>query len=161
MFTSWSRVRGRPIAHRLRWNRRRLLVSRLEERTAPAQLIVTSAADDGGAGTLRSILAIANKNGEADTITFDSAITSITLATGPLTISEGKNLTIDGGGSVTINGAAKFGIFGLTAVGSPTISIANITLEKGNVSNYAQRRRHHIDHPAANDDECVTVEQYK
>lgn len=136
MFTSRGRARGPRTVRRLGWNR--LQVHRLESRIAPAQLVVTSAADDGGAGTLRSILAVANTNGEADTITFASAVTSITLATGQLTISESKNLTIDGGGTVSINGTATASatnrIFNLTATGQPTIAINRLTLANGNLS---------------------------
>jgi len=141
MFTSWSRVRGRRGFRRRGWrcpNQQKLFVSRLEERNAPAQLVVTSATDDGGAGTLRSIIAIANSNGEADTVTFDTAVNSITLATGQLTISESKNLSIDGGGMVTINGAATASatnrIFNITATGKPTIAMQGLTLAKGNLS---------------------------
>jgi hypothetical protein len=64
-------------------------VESLEDRTVPSTLTVTSAADDGSAGTLRAVLAAA---APGDTIQFSHQLNhhTITLALGQLVI--GKNL---------------------------------------------------------------------
>jgi predicted outer membrane repeat protein len=119
-------------SHRIR-RHARLLVRALEGRIVPTQFIVTSSADSG-IGSLRAILASANTNGQADTITFDPSVTTINLTTGQLAISEKYNLTIDGGGTVTINGATNIRVFSITAAGAPTVTIKSLTIAKGNVS---------------------------
>lgn len=69
---------------------------------------VTSSADDGTPGTLRSQVAAAVAG---STITFDNSVTNVVLLTGEITID--KNLTIVGNGSTTttINGNANGRIF--------------------------------------------------
>src|SRR5262249_45629686 len=90
-----STARGRP--------RRLLRLEALEDRTAPATLTVTSAADDGSAGTLRAVLAAAQSG---DTVGFDPALDgqTITLTQGQLTV--GQSLDIDGPGAddLTVSG---------------------------------------------------------
>ncbi len=132
-----SATRNRAGHHR-GWRARlraHLFVQSLESRLAPAQFIVTSSADSG-AGSLRAAIAASNTNNEADTITFDPAVTTINLTTGQLTISENKDLLIDGSGTVTVNGAATASatnrIFNLVPSGQPTISFQGLTLAKGN-----------------------------
>jgi hypothetical protein len=96
-----------PRRNRRRPRRVALGVESLEERAVPATLLVTSAADDGSAGTLRAQLNIANQTtgpGQADTIQFESGISDITLSKGPLEIVKGANVTIDGRSAVTIHG---------------------------------------------------------
>src|SRR5947209_3958618 len=124
MFPSIGRQAGRNR------HRTRLLVRLLEERTVPAQLVVTSSADSGP-GSVRDVLSVANGNGEADTITFDPSVTKITLTTGHLTISEGTNLTVDGGGATITGSTPVYSIgelFNVSALGQPSISFSNITL---------------------------------
>jgi hypothetical protein len=131
--------RNRSGARRASAARRhaRIWLQSLESRLNPAQLVVTSAADSGP-GSLRAIIATANTNGEADTITFNPSITTIYLTTGQLTISESQDLLIDGGGTVTINGAPTASLtnrlLNITATGQPTIRLQGITLSKGNVT---------------------------
>ena len=70
---------------------------------------VTTAADSG-AGSLRSAIAQVNVDTTPGIITFDPAVTSITLAS-QLTIS--KPVTITGGGTVTISGGGTNRIFNI------------------------------------------------
>jgi hypothetical protein len=86
----------------------------LEDRTAPARLTVTSAADAHQEGllTLREAVALANadaRNGQSDTIAFDDGLGSatITLTAGELRLSAasgGATETIDGSGRITLSG---------------------------------------------------------
>ncbi len=117
----------------------------LEDRTAPAMLLVTSLADDGGAGTLRSLIAVAQTNGDAsNTIDFDPSLAGgvITLTAAPLNPATGtfpgptafdvnKTLTILGGGQTITRAAtaADFRFFFVEATGSLTLS--NLTLSGG------------------------------
>jgi hypothetical protein len=73
----------------------RLQLELLEDRTVPSTLTVTSAADDGSAGTLRAVMTSA---GSGDTIVFDSNLTGQTITlNSELAIS--KSLNIDGLGA--------------------------------------------------------------
>lgn len=119
-------------------HRTRLWLRSLEERIAPANLIVTDPGDTVAAGQLRQILAIANSNGEDDTITFAPSITTINLAFGQMSINANQSLVIDGGGKVTINGAttrsATNRIFNVSASGSPTVTLQGLTLANCDVN---------------------------
>ena len=117
----------------------------LEDRTVPAMLQVTSLADDGGAGTLRSLIAVAQTNGDAsNTIDFDPSLAGgvITLTAAPLNPATGtfpgptafdvnKTLTILGSGQTITRAAtaADFRFFFVEAAGSLTLS--NLTLSGG------------------------------
>src|SRR5437868_12929401 len=70
----------------------------LEERALPANLVVTNGADDGGAGQLRACLTAAISNGEANTITFDPSVATITLTNALPTYTSAFNLNIAGEG---------------------------------------------------------------
>jgi hypothetical protein len=92
----------------------RLALETLEDRTAPAVLTVTSAADmyQDGLLTLREAVALANadaSSGQSDTITFDASLgnATVTLTAGQLELSgAGGNATetIDGAGRITVSG---------------------------------------------------------
>lgn len=107
----------RPSTTRSR--RRSLVVQSLEDRTTPAQFLVTSLADDGGAGTLRVAINSANAAGTNDEIVFDEALFgapgTITLATGvlPTIAAGGGNLTITGPGKnlLTIDAGGTSQVF--------------------------------------------------
>ena len=93
----------------------------LEDRTTPAQFLVTSAAD-AGPGTLREAVDLANLTAASDEIVFDtanlfatpqtitlaSALPQIAAAGGPLTITgPGKDrLTVDGNDTVRVLSSA-------------------------------------------------------
>ncbi|MBV8206332.1 MAG: hypothetical protein JO041_06030 [Acidobacteria bacterium] len=92
-----------------------------------ANWVVTSAADDGSAGTLR--YAIANAAG-GDTITFNLALpATITLAGSALPIN--TNLTINGPGAsqLAISGNNASPVF--TVSGGTTVVISGLTVENG------------------------------
>ncbi|HZY87574.1 MAG TPA: hypothetical protein VFE78_22235 [Gemmataceae bacterium] len=100
----------------------------LEDRTAPAMLTVTSAADDGSAGTLRAVLASA---GSGDTVRFARRLDgqTITLTQGQLTVSQSLDIDGPGADDLTISGNAAGRIF---AVGAGTaVSISGLTLTHG------------------------------
>ncbi|MFL5328768.1 MAG: choice-of-anchor Q domain-containing protein [Gemmataceae bacterium] len=135
MFSSRRARRACPSAARSYRSRARLWLVALEERIAPANLVVTDAADNGGPGQLRAVLAIANSNAQADTITFDSAVTAISLTSVLPTYTENQNLTIAGNGKTvtTINAPPADRVFDFNASGAtPTITIKDLTLKGGN-----------------------------
>src|SRR5437588_12630932 len=77
-------------------------LERLEDRLAPAVLIVSSSLDDSGAGTLRTLLAAANADaaqGLSDTIVFDASLAGATVV-----LTQGElRLSGAGGGTITID----------------------------------------------------------
>jgi hypothetical protein len=88
-------------------------------------LTVTSLADDGSAGTLRSVIGSASSG---DTITFGVTGT-ITLIGGTLEIN--KNLTISGPGlaNLTISGNHNYTVF--LADSGASVSISGVTIQDG------------------------------
>lgn len=107
----------------------------LEPRYAPANLTVTTGADDGP-GSLRAALTTANGNGQDDTITFDPAVTAVTLTSASLAITEPNfAVTLNGGqgNGVTVardaNAPAQFRIFNIAA--NVTATLANIHIMGG------------------------------
>jgi predicted outer membrane repeat protein len=101
----------------------------LEDRLAPASLLVTSFADDGSVGTLRYEIGQANLAG-GDTISFQSAGTvNLTAANGPLIINN-PNLTIQGVGanSDTVSGQNSIEVFDI--IGG-TATISGLTISDG------------------------------
>ena len=102
----------------------------LEDRTVPSTLTVTSAADDGTSGTLRSVIASASPG---DTIQFSSNLNGQTIT---LTKAQGgelaiaKNLTITGPGAsqLAISGNAVSRVFDITG---GTVTIAGLTITDG------------------------------
>jgi predicted outer membrane repeat protein len=103
----------------------RLALETLEDRTAPAVLTVTSAADmhQDGLLTLREAVALANadaSSGQSDAIDFDADLgnATITLAAGQLELSGvGGNATetIDGAGRITVSGNHASRVFRIDA----------------------------------------------
>jgi hypothetical protein len=116
----------------------------LEDRSVPAVLVVTSAADPAGplvAGTLRYAVDQANQDAlvsQSDTITFDTiqmGTSTVTLQQGPLFLAgsgpffrPGVEL-IDGGGSVSISGNAQGVVFGVG--GGTRAVLSGLTIENG------------------------------
>jgi hypothetical protein len=113
---------GRPGQRRTRV---RLALETLEDRTAPAVLTVTSAADmhQDGLLTLREAVALANadaSSGQSDTITFDASLdnATVTLTAGQLVLSGpggGATETIDGAGRITVSGNHAGRVFQIAA----------------------------------------------
>src|SRR6516162_7434152 len=92
-------ARARQGAKRSRPHRVVLRLEALEDRTVPSTLMVTSAAADGSAGTLRAEIAAAVSG---DTINFDPSLAgqTITLTSGELAIT--KSLDIEGLGATQL-----------------------------------------------------------
>ncbi|MDX1445416.1 hypothetical protein, partial [Lishizhenia sp.] len=91
--------------------------------------IITSGADDGSAGTLRSQIAAASPGA---TLSVDLTVSNILLANGQITVD--KNLTINGNifGTTTIDGDGLDRIFDVT---SGTLTLNNLTLTNGVAGN--------------------------
>jgi hypothetical protein len=108
--------------------RSRPQLSVLEDRSVPATLSVTSAADDGSAGTLRSVVALAH-DGDAIVLK-QGALSGITLSQGEL-ILKPQNLTIKTQGNViaTISGNQNSRIFEINDGAS--VILRNLKLTDG------------------------------
>ncbi|MFL5327466.1 MAG: beta strand repeat-containing protein [Gemmataceae bacterium] len=129
------RSRLRIFQFRRTSKRLRPFLERLEWRVAPAVFTVTDAGDSGLPTQFRQLIAAANSNGEADTITFDASVTTINLTTPALpAYVEGFNLTIQGNGSgaTAIVAPMSQRIFDLSSAASSTISISGFKLTGGN-----------------------------
>ncbi|HZU36424.1 MAG TPA: hypothetical protein VFA18_10975, partial [Gemmataceae bacterium] len=100
----------------------------LEDRTVPSLLIVTSAADDGSAGTLRAVLASAHSG---DTITFAHKLAgqTITLLQGQLNVTQSVNIVGLGATQLTISGNSASRIFDLGS--NEHVKITGLTLTQG------------------------------
>jgi hypothetical protein len=121
-------ARARQGAKRSRPHRVALRLEALEDRTVPSTLTVTSAADDGSAGTLRAEIAAAVSG---DTINFDPSLVgqTITLTSGELAIT--KSLDIEGLGAnqlaISGNGASR--VFDISS--GVTAAIDDLTISGG------------------------------
>jgi hypothetical protein len=127
--SKWKAAMVAPTHREAKRTRPQRIVPRLEvleDRTLPASLVVTSAADAAGplvAGTLRYAVNQANQDaiaGQSDTITFDSAqigTSTVTLLQGELILSvNGAAVpvgteTIDGAGVVHVSGNHQGRVF--------------------------------------------------
>jgi len=100
----------------------------LEDRCVPSTLLVTSNADNGAAGTLRSAVQQARKN---DTIEIDTTQT-IVLTQGQIVINMGQNLTIEAATNTTatISGGFTSRIFEVDA----SVTLNHLDLINGHVS---------------------------
>jgi predicted outer membrane repeat protein len=129
--TTGSRLR-RAGRHRLRPG-----LLELEGRRLLATFTVTSTADDGGAGTLRSAIAEANVASGATTIDFDPTVfatpQTITLSGSQLELSNPNGtLTITGpAAGVTVSGGGLSRVLQVDA--GVTTSISGVTLTGGEV----------------------------
>src|SRR6185369_15535317 len=132
----FKRCSLRRIANQYHFSRSprvRLMLEPLEARTAPAVLTVTDGGDSGGAAQLRQIWALANSNGEADTITVASSVANVILVGAALSdYSENSDLTIQGNGSgaTTIHAPPGQRLFNFSYNGDfgTSINILGITL---------------------------------
>lgn len=117
------------------------LLESLEDRIAPATIVVDSLTDDGVGMTLRDAIALAESTAAHDTIVFSSGIvadgSTISLSMGQLLIT--KPLTIKGPGmdKMTINGAGMGRIFNIDD-GNPDkhvrVTISGLTLTNGSAA---------------------------
>src|SRR5262249_3718716 len=126
----WNCRRNRPSSSRCRHvpPRSILRLEALEDRTVPSTLTVTSAGDDGSAGSLPAVLAAAHSG---DPIQFDHHLKgqTITLPQGQLVINQ--SLEIDGPGAdkLTISGNSASRIFDIS--GGATVTISGLTITRG------------------------------
>ncbi len=120
-----------------RWRKPRL--ERLENRMAPAALVVNSALDPAAltVGTLRYAVNQANMDAAAsisDEILFDTAsmgTNTITLTQGALELTAGTGMTtIDGGGQVTVSGNNAGTVFQVDSQAQALFTA--LTIENGN-----------------------------
>jgi hypothetical protein len=125
---------SRQGVKRARRQRLVLCLEALEDRSMLSTLTVTSAADDGTAGTLRALIGAANSG---DTIQFTPSLAgqTITLTQGELNI--GKSLDIEGLGAneLTISGNNQSRVFDIS-VGTASVTLAGLTISNG-LSTYA------------------------
>jgi hypothetical protein len=141
----------RPHARR----RARLSLGRLEDRTTPSALTVTSLGDTGAAGELRQVIAQANDEtnfpGE-DTISF--AVTgTITLTAGELLIGSQIKVTGPGAAALTISGNNTSRIFNIN-VTNP-FAISGLTLTGGKSVNFGGAIAQTADAASLTVEDCV------
>ena len=98
----------------------------LEDRAVPSILTVTSAADDGSSGTLRSVIASASPG---DTITFANSLRgdTITLTKGELNITQSLDIEGLGADQLSVSGNNSSRVFEVAAGLSVTISGLTVT----------------------------------
>ena len=108
----------------------RLRLEPLEDRCVPSMLTVTSAADDGSSGTLRSVIASANNN---DTIVFAPALDGQTInlspARGQLSITQNLDIEGPGASQLAISGNSAVRVFAVN--GGVNLTLAGLTIENG------------------------------
>jgi hypothetical protein len=106
----------------------------LEDRALPSTLTVTSAADNGAAGTLRALLAAAH-NG--DTIQFSNHLdgSTITLTAGQLPVDASVTIKGPGANELTISGNSASRIFNVAS--GVTSTISGLTLTRGSATDGA------------------------
>lgn len=85
--------------------------------------VVTSSADDGSAGTLRSQI---NSAAAGATITFNVSVTNVVLTLGEITVNKNLTVTGNGSGSTLVNGNANGRIFNVTT-GNFTVNAITLT----------------------------------
>jgi hypothetical protein len=100
----------------------------LEDRTVPSTLTVTSGADDGSSGTLRSVLATANPG---DTIQFSKQLNgqTITLAQGQLAIAQSVSIAGPGADKLAVSGNDASRVFDIT--GGAAVNITGLAIVHG------------------------------
>lgn len=100
-----------------------------------ANLTVTNLNDDGSAGSLREVINTANTNGEADVITFDSALSgTINLSLGELLITDDLEIVGLGEDQLTINGSGIGRVFKIDDTdpdNDVNVSISEVTITGG------------------------------
>lgn len=126
---------GRLYARRSQASRPHL--EALEDRLAPATLTVTNLLDDGSAGSLRMVIAAANKTAAADTIVFKAGLQGIIrLSRGEIEISRALTIVGPGAKLVAIDGNAASRIFAIDDQDASTllpVRIEGLKLRNGNL----------------------------
>jgi hypothetical protein len=122
---------GAPTRRGAKHPRPKRLVPRLEvleDRTVPSTLTVTSAADDGSAGTLRAVIAGASGG---DIINFDPSLAgqAIALTGGELAITRSLDIEGPGADQLTVSGNNASRVFDVSA--GTAVTIAGMTIADG------------------------------
>jgi hypothetical protein len=101
----------------------------LDDRIVPSTLLVTSAADDGTAGTLRAAITTA---ASGDTIQFAPGLArqTITLTQGELAITQSLDIEGLGASQLTISGNNASRVFDITA-SNASLTLAGLTISNG------------------------------
>jgi hypothetical protein len=136
MFSIPSWLRSRPSQPHPKAGRYRPRIERLEDRTVPTVLTVTSLADSGP-GTLRQEIVLANFFNQGGTIVFAPALAGGTIsltsvgnqAAGPSALGVVSAITIQGSGQTITRGAGNMRLFFVSPTGSLTLQ--NLTLSNG------------------------------
>ena len=99
----------------------------LEDRTVPSTLTVTNPADSGD-GSLRAMIATAQSG---DQIVFETSLEgrTITLTSGPLTITQSIDIEAAGADKLAVSGNHASRIFAVS--GGVTVTIAGLTISDG------------------------------
>src|SRR5262249_13612706 len=99
----------------------------MEDRTVLSLLTVTSAADDGSSGTLRSLIAVASPG---DTIRFADQLNgqTITLAQGELVVGQDLNIAGPGAAKLAVSGNHASRVFDITG---GAVTIAGLAIVQG------------------------------
>src|SRR5215469_9922960 len=124
----------RPIRRALRQHQApRLRLEALEDRTVPSTLTVTSAADDGSAGTLRAAIA---GSSSGDTVNFDPGLAgqTITLTGGELAITQSLTIVGLGADQLTVSGNDASRVFDVSGSGT-SVEIDDLTIAHGLANN--------------------------
>jgi hypothetical protein len=132
--TGLSQTRRRPTRQPTRRFRPRL--EALEGRDVPTTLNVTTALDDGSAGSLRAEIAAAQSG---DNIVFDQGLNgkTITLTQGELQIARNLSIQGPGAGLLSISGGGAFGsrVFEIDGTAT-TVNLSGLSLIDGNGLHY-------------------------
>lgn len=112
----------------------------LEDRIAPATLVVTNANDDMSPGSLRAVVADANLTPDSDTIVFDKTVFNaaapqkITLTMGDIVINNPLVIKGPGRDILTVDGNDSSRIFDITDGTSAAVpvSLSGFTVSNGN-----------------------------
>ena len=88
--------------------------------------------NDSGAGSLRQAVLIANNAGSAATITFAPALSgqTITLTSGPLTLTQAATIAGPGANLLTVSGGGSSRVF--VIAGGTTVTLSGLTISDGN-----------------------------
>lgn len=108
-------------------------MTELESREVPAPFLVTSNLDDGGAGTLRWAIELANATAGADEIVFDTGVSGTIILNGSqLSITDELTIAGPGADQLAVSGNNFSRIFNISS--GVTASISGLTVKNGSAT---------------------------